>query len=659
MTADADYLQALNDSRPVDPPPPLISEWVHGRRVMPANTPFPGLWDNYRSPYGIEIADNMSPYSPVQTTSVMKGAQLGLTAWAENVIGYWMDANPTEVAYASATDDLLEKWVTKRLDPLIDSIGMRHKIFAQIDPSRAKSRRTGDTTIRKEFPGGTLDMMSAQSASSLRSDSKRVLVVDEIDGAPRMLRTGEGVWLDVLYARTNAWGPRKKILEFSTPGTFEESLIWERYEAGDQRKYMVPCPNCATLDVLEFKHLRHEMRDGQLHSVWYQCPHCDKPIHNHQKTWMMDPRNGAYWQPTAKARRRGHRSYHISSLYSPVGMLSWYELFEKYLEAQQTPSGMRSFVTLYLGKPYKEKGSRPKVEKVLELRGDYLDGKAVPPGVLFLTMGVDVQQGSGWNAEANCPRDPANPPRLELEILGNGAGHRTWSLLYKVIEGPIDDAHAGAWEAMHQWALSGGLSIRRADGVQFPVALAFIDSGDGNYVDVVYTFTSRWRDTYPSKGFNALKKRKEEKGDEVGPASFKRYRAARNERSGDVTFYEISTVFYKSHTYTNLKIPRRDIGGQAPGFCEFPRDRSEKYFIGLTAEEKRVDGSFHAGGRRNEPLDCRVMALCAADVFLDARVTAARAAAKARGASDIELQGIDHVLVLEHLRRQVEARAAA
>lgn len=649
MQSDLNFLLEELEKKPVKSPPHLISEYVHGFRVLPPNTPFPGYWDNAKTPYGVEIADNMSPYVPVSVSSVMKGAQLGLTAWAENVAGYWMGPNPTEQLFISATDDLLENWSAKRLDPLIDSIGMRDKIFAQVDSAKTKSKRSGDKVLVKEYPGGTLNLASAQSAASLRSDSKRVLILDEVDGAPRMLKTGEGNWLDVAYARTAAWGARSKILEFSTPGLWEESLIRERFESGDQRVFRVPCPHCGTYQMLVFKQVRHEMKDGQLFSVWYECPHCLEKIYNHHKTAMLSL---GYWEPTAVPRTKGHRSYYISSLYSPVGMLTWYKMYEKYLEAKRTPGGMRSFVNLYLGLPYRERGSRPKVENIIELRGDYMDGKEVPRGVLFLTMSVDVQAGSA--------NDPNNPPRLELEICGHGEGHRTWSLLYKIIPGEVaKSAYEGAWEDMHKWAEQGGLSMKRADGMQFPVQLVFVDSGDGNMMDIVYAFCQRWQNTFPIKGVNALKKKKNENGDEAGPSNFVRWRAARSHRSTETLFYEISTNYYKTQTYNNLKIQRRETYPQAPGFCEFPRDRGEKYFIGLTAEEKRTDGSFHAGGRRNEPLDLRVYNLGAGDVYLASKIADLRAAAKISGANDIEVMKIDHHFVLDLLTKQTAWKKAA
>ena len=249
-STDIDFFREEIRKAPVKPPPPLISEYVEGRRILPPSTPFPGLMENRRTPYLVEIMDNMSPFSPVQEQDVMKGAQLGITFAAENVIAYWMDPCPAEILFVSATAGLLERWATKRLEPLIDSCGYRHKIYAQTE--NTKTRRSGDKTYLKEYVGGTLDMASARSAPSLRSDSKRIIIVDEVDGAPPELTTGEGNYLDVVCVRGNAWGYRKKIFRISTPTTFILSLINKGYEEGDQRVFLVPCPHCGKDQQLEF-----------------------------------------------------------------------------------------------------------------------------------------------------------------------------------------------------------------------------------------------------------------------------------------------------------------------------------------------------------------------------------------------------------------------
>ena len=642
---DREFFLIEYDKAPVKPPEPLISEYIQGKRIMPSNTPFPGFWNNGRSPYTVEIMDNMSPVSPVQHQAVMKGAQIGLTAACENVVAYWMDEFPAEILYTSATEELLGKWATKRLEPLIDSCGFRHKIYAQTE--NRSSRRTGDKVLSKEFVGGNLSMASAQSASGLRSDSIRVLLRDEIDGAPPLLRTGEGNWLEVSYARTFAWGPRKKILDFSTPTTWEESEINKLFERGDQRKFMVRCPFCGKPQELKFGSeqtlygIKAETKAGSFIQAYYMCAHCREPIFNHHKTDMLAT---GMWEPTAKSEDPTFRSYHISSLYSPVGMLSWNEVWKKYQNAVGSPDGMRAFTNLYLGLPFKESGSKPDIGRVIELRGGYRSG-TVPRGYivgdnqyvgpLYLTAGIDVQRGSDT--------DENNPQRLEMDIVATGPGYRTWGVAYKVFHGKIDDPFSGAWQLLHEWAVQGGLTFGR-----FNVSMVFIDSGDGNFTDVVYRFAKRWQNTYPSKGFGALKKRKTEAGDEAGPENFKRYRVVKLDE--DTALIEISTNYYKTNLYNNLKISRLPLDPQKPGFCDFPVDYNEKYFMGLTAEEKRSDGSFHCpSGTRNEALDCRVMANCAADFYLDAKVSEFKAAAKVAGATIADLSKITHRIVIDRL----------
>ena len=642
---DLEFLISENEKKPVNPPQPLISEYIDGHRIMPPNTPFPGPVDISRTPYAIEPMDDMSPASPIREIDIMKGAQVAITWTAENVLGYWMDSNPTDILYVTADQTLLDRWATKRLEPLIDSIGMRPKISAQTE--NTKTRRTGDKTFAKEFVGGSLDMASAQAAGSLRSDSKRLLIVDEVDGAPAKLRTGEGNYLDVVYARTNAFGDRKKIMRFSTPTTFEDSLIYRKYELGDQRKYFMPCPHCGTEQELDFYRLKPVFQDNLLLSVYYDCINskCDKPIYNHHKTDML---SAGKWKPTSISQSKYRKSYHISSLYSPVGMLSWLEIYQLYQDAQLDPDGMRSFTNLYLGLPFKESGSRPNFNAILEQCGSYAS-RDIPDNILYLTVGIDVQRGSA--------KDDRNPPRLEMEVLGTGTGYRTASIEYKIFLGDTSDASSGAWEKMYQWAQEGGLKYVRSDGMIFYPQLILIDSGDGANLDSVYDFCARWPNTYPSKGFQVLKRRTNEKlGDEATSSNFIKYRAAKTQRSADVLFYEISTNYYKTRIYNNLKVQRIPDKIQKARFCDFPRDYTAKYFKGLTAEEKHSDNSFHAHGRRNEPLDCKVMGTCAGDIFLDAEIFKLRTAAKKAGANDQQLKNIDSKFVLDIMTKNLERK---
>lgn len=648
---DIEYLEFLIAQALTDIGPSKVSEYIHGHRVMPPGTPLPGIVDINRTPYIIEILDNMSPSSPVQEQYIMKSVQSALTWAAECVIAAWSDLWPTKVLYLTATDKALKKW-TKRLEALITSCGLRKKITADILDK--KTRTTGDKQLSKTFQGGgALEMGSLQSPSDLASDSVQVAIADEIDRAPEQLKSGEGNFLQVLRGRLENFLWKAKLMAFSTPTTWDASLIHKQFKLGDQREYFVPCPHCRHMFFMKFKMLQPEYdKKGFLDHVWLKCPSdtCGGKILNSDKTKMLALENGAEWRPTAIPSSKYIRSYHITRMLVPVGMATWTKIYQEYLNAKKTPDGMRAFVNLQLGLPYKEIGVRPKLENVMELKGAYRS-REIPDGVLFLTCTLDVQQGS--------KKDPDKPPRLEMEVLGHGLEFRTWSIEYKVFAGRIwkidkstgetteikggaaeaekidkskydveydfgvDNPYKGAYSELHDWALENFI-YTRADGLKFRPRIIFIDSGDPITMEAVYAFCCRpeWGNTFPIKGRGAIKRKmKGETGDEADDNSMIKYRPHRDAITREIEFYNISTWHYKAHLFNNLTVKRVPFDPQNPHFCDFPQDYPESYFKQLTANEKRTDGSFHdIPGQACEALDNRVYGLCAADVWLAARM---------------------------------------
>lgn len=613
-----------------------ISEHAESVRVLPADTPRPGPLDLSYTPYLIEPMNNMSPNSSIQETVIMKGAQLGFTMMAESVICFYIGEDPSSQLFLSASKDSIEKWAAQRLEPAINSYGYRDIIQSNHNRS---GKRTGDKMFSKEYFGRRLDMGSAQSAAGMRSTEKRILIRDEIDGAPAKLKTGEGNWLDVSFARTNAWGDRKKILDFSTPTTYEKSLMWKRYQEGDRRHYHVPCPHCKKKQVLLMENLIDVREDGLIIDAFYACKHCGEAIFEYHKP-MMFKKELCEWIPTAIPIHKYIRSYWIPTLYSPLGMMSFVELARKRDKANNSidPEDQKTFVNLYQGMPFKEIGQKPRIDKVLELKGVY-QANEVPDMVLFITIGIDVQRGS--------EKDKLNPARLELEILGHGPGYRTFSIDYKKIIGPVDDAFSGAWEDLHEWAIETNLEFSKKDGTKIETALTFIDSGDGTLTNIVYSFCERWGATFPIKGYQSLSK---EKGlDRVSATDYKRYK--RSKVNEETTLYIISTNYYKNTIYNNLKISRIDQEIQKPGFSDFPISYDRKYFEMLTAEEKRQDGNFYCPEKkRNEALDCRAYALCAADVYLDMLTEKYREAAKNKGVTETDLKKINRRWIISMLK---------
>jgi phage terminase large subunit GpA-like protein len=434
-----------------------------------------------------------------------------------------------------------------------------------------KSRRTGDKTMLKEYVGGFLTISSAQAAAKLRSKSIRIMLRDEVDGAPEQLKTGEGNWIDVSEARLDAWGPRGKIFDFSTPTLYHASTIYKLYTDGDRRIYVVPCPYCEFEQELRLGDektqygLKPIKQAGKTIDVVYMCEKC---------------------------------------------MVSWLKLWRRYERAQDDPDAMRSFMNLSLGLPYKESGNKPKHRELIRLRGAYKSGTIVPNGVLYLVAGVDVQGGSKKHKKEN-------PPRLEMEVMGMGALRQTWSLDYKIFKGPLEDPSAGAWALLKEYIDSFhpdyGKPYRDEHGLAFNIEMVLIDSGDGNFTSVVYSFTQMMRNVYPSKGASQPIQRK--RTDPIlDVASYSKDKPYERKvfKENNIVLYRINTTHYKSQLYKFLTLSRqKGIGDRGWGYCDFPKNYPDKYFKMLVAEEQREDQSFFCpAGRRNEALDCRVMCLC-------------------------------------------------
>ncbi len=663
--SDLDWISESLKKRPTKRRRITIPEYAE-TTIIPAGKYRGSMFRNDRAPYMIEPMACMGPESDIQQVILMWPAQSTKTTVSEMVGMYYIEIVPSENLYVGSTATQIKKWWYKRIEPRARKKGIEFR--AQTEDK--KVRRSGDTQFAKEFDGGDFDLASAQSAASLASETKRIILADEVDRWKAELGA-EGYTWNIMYARSQAWGDQKKILAFSTPTTYDESLIWPLYEEGDQRLFWVRCPLCKTVQlltlyVLEKYGLYWETKAGKLDysTIHYLCGDCG---HNGNVYWKENRKhevlNTGKWKPQVEAQTPFIRSYHINGIYSPF--LPWSDIALAWIKSEGDPVGRKDFHNLKMGMPYREIGSRPKAQKLIEQKGTYHTG-TVPEGVLYLTIGMDVQEGAhkyrGLSqeqiekkaADQDLKGNYSDLPRIELEVLGIGAGYRNWSIDYIRFEGAIDNPFEGAWERLHQYALNAGLEFKRKDGRVFYPELIFIDSGYAT--DIVYRFCQRWKNTYPSKGFNVIKRRKGEKKDEKTEQNFRRFRPTKiNE---DILIYTISTNYYKTQIYNNLKTQRQDYKIQRAGFMEHPFEYGQvgtiyqHYFDMLSAEEKKRDGSFDPAGRRNEALDIKVYALCAADVFLESLVQEYKGAAKVAGAKPDEVRKIDQRWVLELLKEE-------
>jgi phage terminase large subunit GpA-like protein len=337
------------------------SEWVEKNVIM--GKPFPGAFKYSRTPYCREIIDCFSNEHPMRWIAIMKGAQIGLSAGVLIPTLLWMIKNdPCNAYFLVGAPELIEK-ATEKLDIGIDNAGLRPYIKPQV--MRRRAQKSGDTNFKKEFSGGYIHIGSANNHKNIRDVSLKLGLFDDFESV-KSKSNESGNTRKLLEQRFAAYADTHKIAYVSTPELEENSNIEAAYLLGDQRKYLIPCPCCG-----EFIELKWSVTEGEItggitwkldelgkvisESVGYTCQKCGGFFNDKNKHELL---NSGYWNPTAEPSKPGYYSYHISSLYAPLGMYDWEHYVNDYIEAN--PDGQprnedlyKTFVNVVLGETYK------------------------------------------------------------------------------------------------------------------------------------------------------------------------------------------------------------------------------------------------------------------------------------------------------------------
>ena len=201
------------------PPPALtLSEWADRYRVLSAESSAePGRWHTDKAPYQREIMDAIGdPH--IRKVVIMSAAQIGKTdAFILNPLGYYMDYAPAPILVMQPTLDMGQTFSKDRLAPMIrDTPELRDKIDV-------KSRYSGNTIMKKNFPGGHITIVGANSATGLASRPIKVLLADEVDRYPASAGT-EGDPLSLAQKRQTTFWDKKTVI-VSTPVIKGQSRI--------------------------------------------------------------------------------------------------------------------------------------------------------------------------------------------------------------------------------------------------------------------------------------------------------------------------------------------------------------------------------------------------------------------------------------------------
>jgi phage terminase large subunit GpA-like protein len=509
----------------------------------------------------------------VHTVVVMSSAQIGKTEILNNIVGFFIDQDPSPILMVQPTLEMAEAYSKDRLAPMLrDSPALQNRVK---DP---RSRDSGNTLRHKTFDGGHITLSGANSAASLASRPIRVVLCDEVDRYDVSAGT-EGDPVSLAAKRSTTFWNRKLILT-STPTLKGMSRIEAAYNESDRRKCFVPCPHCSEPQVLRWEQVRWDKDlDDQGKTIahhpntaHYVCAGCGA-------LWTDVARWGALrkcrWE--ASSAFNGVAGFHLSELYSPWRRLS--EIVGDFLDKRHDPSRLQTFVNTSLGETWEESGERVEALSLVQRIEAYND-ESLPEAISALTAGVDIQDD-----------------RLEVQVVGWGANEETWAAYYEVIHG--DPAQPQVWRDLDALLLS---SFRSEEGRTLKVRATCIDTG-GHHGAQALSFcrSRRVRRVYATKGM-------------PGPKPVWPLRASRTKTNDQVFMIGVDTA--KDALYGRLKISK-----QGPGYIHFPASDGfdQTYFDQLTSEQ--VVTRFREGrpyrvwtlqkGKRNEALDTFVLAMAA------------------------------------------------
>ena len=388
-----------------------VSQWAEQKRIL-TNAAI-------RGPYQVSMVPTLAPImdavaSPdVETIVLAKSAQIGGTDAMLNVLGYFIDQDPSSIMLVLADEDTaIQEMSRRRVQPMfLDSPELQHL------PDR-------DQWTKRELGfinGGRLTFGWASSVARLASRPFRIVCCDEIDKSGYEVTTNEGDAIGLAKERTNTFANRK-ILLLSTP-TLETGRITRELASCDVvYDWHVPCPHCGQMQPLRWsikyasgcQEGQYRAEDGtwrpvgqvvwdggreasreQIEAAAYQCGECGCLWSTVEKNYAvqqgrMVPRS----EMPEHARKVG---FHVNRLYSlfPGGRLE--NLVAEWIDAVKSGDlkQIQGFVNSSLAEPWKQTTVEASESAILGARVD-LPPRTLPQEAIALTCGIDNQRYGFW-----------------------------------------------------------------------------------------------------------------------------------------------------------------------------------------------------------------------------------------------------------------------
>ncbi|MHA1574391.1 MAG: terminase gpA endonuclease subunit [Alphaproteobacteria bacterium] len=303
---------------------------------------------------------------------VLKAAQVGISELVRCAIGRWSLLDPGDVLWVMADEKSANKSMEKLKSMFRNTPALQH-LLPPDNQRFAHGKRVRASLKELVLLNGMRVVLAwASSAASLASDPFMRVVLDETGLYP--VKVGrEGSPIGLAEERTKTFGRRRKVIVLSKPAHAEDLICTSHAECLAQMERHVPCPDCETLQPLQWERVRWLDSEGsemaaansptdpmlrlvlaahveQSQSAWIECEHCGEAITD-VRAADSDP--AAEWRRTGEdltteTRRRGA---HISELYHWSKTTS--DIVARFLRAVKA-ADLQNFYTGTLGLPYEQ-----------------------------------------------------------------------------------------------------------------------------------------------------------------------------------------------------------------------------------------------------------------------------------------------------------------
>ena len=279
-----------------------ISRWADRHRKLSQGTSVkPKRWRTKTAPYQREIMDAVNE-AGVEEVIIMSSAQMGKTELILNIIGYYIDYDPSLILCLQPTIEMANIFSKDRLAPMIrDTPVLRREVRsfkASVNPM-----------LHKVFPGGHIIMEGANCAAGIVLHPFKIVLMDEIDRFP--IKFAEN--------QTTEFRNRKKI-KVSTPTIKGRSQIEKEYLESSREEWCVPCPCCGRYQPYEWGRIRFS-------DVTMECKFCGEYFS--EVEWKEG--KGKWIASVPEVRRK--RGFHINELASP--WRKWTDIIVAFQEANR------------------------------------------------------------------------------------------------------------------------------------------------------------------------------------------------------------------------------------------------------------------------------------------------------------------------------------